>query len=124
MADEALKEQRKIAAHDPRDLMESTLLSLTLVTSAEIADALGQRNRAENYLDEAEKIYTAVYNQNRKEVTAAMPLSRVWKSWAAHWKKAGDEAQAKPWLEKEQRLWSEFPEQNEFVKRQLAVPGR
>ena len=115
---EAVAVQRKMAARDARDLQETALLALALRTSAEAADALGDGQSAADQLTEAEQICARMYSQNRNELTLLMPLSSIRESLGTHWKKAGDQAQA--WFEKAHRLWIEFPDQNDFVRRKTA----
>jgi eukaryotic-like serine/threonine-protein kinase len=120
-AGEALAGQRKVAARDPKDRHEGSILSLTLVTAAEAADAARDWPSAAAWLMEAEPISAAIYAQDRGELNAVIPLARVRTTLRDHWKKAGDDRQSQHWQAEALRLWQEFPDQNEFVKRKMAA---
>lgn len=113
----ALAVQREMAARDPKDLQEAALLVMTLVASAEAAgDAAG----AAGYLTEANQAAEAIYARNRNELTSAIPVSRVRAALGEHWKKAGDFEQSQRWFKEAQIVWTEFPDQMEFVRRMSA----
>jgi tRNA A-37 threonylcarbamoyl transferase component Bud32/tetratricopeptide (TPR) repeat protein len=117
---EALSAQRKAAAHDREDLLEASLLASVLLTSAECADRIGDRAAALPYLTEAEQIAAAVFSKSPEEVSSLLILARTREALSSHWKRAGDQAQARRWLAESDRLWREFPDQNEFVRRKVS----
>ena len=115
-AAEALSEQRKVTAHDAGDLEEAHLLALSLMTSA-AADA----RKAPEFLSEAEEKAAEVYRKSPQDLASAMILARVHEASASRFRKAGDDAQAAAHLDAAKRIWLEFPEQNDFVRRKLAA---
>ena len=120
VAAQALTVQRKTAARDSKDIQEASLLALVLVTSAQASDASGDPAAAARFLTEAEGVSAAIYAQSPGELTALIPLARVREEWALHWRLAGDAAQSLHWFDEARRLWSTFPDQNDFVRRQSA----
>jgi tRNA A-37 threonylcarbamoyl transferase component Bud32 len=119
-AADALTEMRKVAAQAPRDTQEATLLAMTLVAAAQAADASGARARAAGFLEESEQIAAPLYGQNRGELMLLIPLVHVREARARHSGLAGDVAESRRWADAVQRLWREFPDQNEYVQRQRA----
>ena len=74
----------------------------------------------ERGLPEAERIASAIFERNPKELSSVIPLSRVREAFAQVWKKAGDAEQSRQSLNAARKLWDEFPDQNEFVRRRQA----
>jgi tetratricopeptide (TPR) repeat protein/predicted Ser/Thr protein kinase len=116
---EALSGQRKLAAKYPDGREEATTLAGTLLTAADGFDAMGDTGSALGYLTEAESISAKIFSQMQAEATFLVILSRAREALARHWQRAGDEAQARHWLDESIRLWREFPDQNEFVRRKI-----
>jgi tRNA A-37 threonylcarbamoyl transferase component Bud32/tetratricopeptide (TPR) repeat protein len=123
-AAEALAEERKVAARDPNDFQEQELLALFLITAAETADSAGDTMGAEALFAEADHVAGDMYRRNPSDFTAVIPLARARRELGEHWRKAGDETQARQWFERSAKLWAEFPDQGEFVKQQLARVSR
>ena len=115
-----LAEQRTNAAHDEKDFQEARQLSLALLTAAESEEASRHPAAALAFFREAESQAAAVLGANPEELTRVIPLARIRRELSAHWAAAGDDRQARQWMEEAQRLWREFPDQNDFVRSQLA----
>ncbi len=120
-AAEALAVQRKVAARDSKDLQEAALLAMMLVTSAEAADGVGDSAGAAGLLMEANQVSEAVRSRNPKELSSLIPLARVCVALGEHWRRNGGKEQTEHWYEEARRLWREFPDQSDFVRRQLAA---
>lgn len=119
VAAEALVAQRNAAARDAKDVQEATLLALTLLTNAEVAESLHEPANALAFLTESEQIAGQAYLRNPNELTAVIPLARVRDALSLHWHKAGNAVESQRWLSESRRLWRAFPDQNEFVRRKL-----
>lgn len=123
-AEQALAEQRKAFARDPNAAENRQFMVLMLITAAEAAAAVRDPAAELALLNEAEGVASGTFAGNRGELTALIPLARVRGELAAHFRNAGDEAQARQWSDAVRKLWQEFPDQNEYVRRQLeALPN-
>ena len=123
-AEQALAEQRKAFARDPNAAENRQFMVLMLITAAEAAAAVRDPAAELALLNEAEGVASGTFAGNRGELTALIPLARVRGELAAHFRNAGDEAQARQWSDAVRKLWQEFPDQNEYVGRQLeALPN-
>ena len=108
-AEEALAEQRKMAAHDAGDREESHLLVLALITAGRFEEA-------------AEKA-AAMYKKAPRDLPAALILARAREAAAAYFRKMGDEPRAAQAAESARAIWREFPVQNDYVSRKRSAPA-
>ena len=119
-ASEAVEAERKFVAKNPQDKQEAGRLALMLVTAAEAADALGDFNAAKAALIEAEGIAVAANAENSQELATVVPLSKIWRALAKHFELTKDEGQMGAWRGRALKLWREFPDRNDYVKRKTA----
>ena len=120
-AADALSGQRQIAARDTKNLDEAASLAMTLAASAEAAEALHDVHGANDFLMEAESIAAGIYSLNPNELTSVIPLARIREELGGHWRKAGGQTQSRRWFEDARKLWRDYPDQNDFVRRESAA---
>ncbi len=124
-AEEALTAQRQAAARDKSNLQETSILSSTLVTAARAAEAQNDHAVALSYLTEADGISATSFTQEPGELVVLVPRSRVLEALSDYWLNAGDTSKAQLWRDKALSLWRQFPDQNDYVRREsarLSVP--
>jgi tetratricopeptide (TPR) repeat protein/predicted Ser/Thr protein kinase len=119
-AAQTLAEERAIALKEEPKLQITTRVLMALVTCARIAETLGDRKDALTFLTEAQQDADKVHALDPAMMAYSIPVAHVWEALAEYWKWAGDAGQAQHWSAEVARLWREFPDQNEYVKRQLA----
>jgi hypothetical protein len=120
VAAELLTAERAAAVNDDPELKVTDRLSLALLLSGKVQDALGARAAAQAFLEEAEQMANKIHTHRPKDVSILVPLDLIRRALAAHYQKAGDAVQGDHWRDEARKLWREFPDQNEFVRRKAA----
>ena len=117
IAREALASQREFAARDANNFLESLFLARALGVSGQAEAATGNSRLAVDLLVEAERVAASVWSRNAGDLGTLKQLSDARVALAAWFGLHGDIGRSRDWKEQAERLWREFPEQNEYVRR-------
>ena len=120
-ADEALRGERVVLSKDPKNQDELASLALILLAAADAAVATHEPAAAETFLTEAQSVAAGIYAANPKELTSVIPLARIRERLGVHWRRSGDAAKAGRWFAAAAKLWTDHPEQNDYVRREEAA---
>ena len=120
LAGKIVEEQRGLALREEPELKVSTYLALSLADLGLASEAVHDLPGALHAFNEAEQIFAKYDQLNPKDLTSVIPLAGVRRALSEHWRKVGDAAQAQHWFDEAVRVWREFHDQNEYVRREIA----